>query len=159
MNVRSTGLKELLHQRQAAQRAQENMCGNKRLLVLSALAFFHVDRSCGFVPHAAPSLSGNSYSSYTFNLERSPFAATTQGAPSSRLLGTVAGLRGGSPASPGGNGRGGSVAMVAGGEVAAATLDVLRSATAHVPLSGPALFAQVNIAITWRYPGDRAMLR
>lgn len=130
------------------------MLGNKRLLVLSAFAYFQVDRSCGFAPHAAPSLSGNSYNSHTFNVERSPFAATTRGAPSSRLLSTVATLRGGSPAGPDGNGRGSSVAMVAGGEVAAAALDILRSTTAHVPLSGPALFAQASIAVTWRHPCD-----
>lgn len=57
--------------------------------------------------------------------------------PRTGLVSTVTKLRGGSPAGP-------NVAMVAAGEVSAAALDALRSASAHVPLGGPALFAQVR---------------
>lgn len=131
------------------------MFAMKRLRAVSTLActaFLLVDPSRGFATAhlvRGPRAAGNGH--MNARIHPSPAAAAVAAAASggraqsANLVSTVASLRGGSPANPNSNGN--AVAMVAGGEVAAAALDVLRSTTAHVPLAGPALFAQVGMCV------------
>lgn len=124
------------------------MFATRRLRALSTLASFAsllVDPSRGIATAhlvRGPRAFGNGCLDAKIHPSRSAVTAARGRAQSAHLVSIVASLRGGSPVNHNGNGN--AVAMVTGGEMAAAALDVLQSTTAHVPLAGPILFAQVR---------------